>query len=91
MAAFQVTTEDLNKLEILVQKIQELEARVHVLAGQEQKVRSELRDARAKAERDSLNLNRLKELFLDCLLRAKIPGFLPSDIVEMRPARSNAG
>jgi len=75
---------DLNKLEILVRKIQELEERVHVLAGQEQRVRSELRDARARAERDSVNLNRLKELFLDCLLRAKIPGFLGSDVVEMR-------
>ena len=76
---------DLNKLEVLVQKIQELTLRVHDLAGQEQKIRSELREARAKAERDTINLTRLKELFLDCLLRAKIPGFLPNDIVEMRP------
>jgi hypothetical protein len=75
---------DLNKLEALVRKIQELEERVHILAGEEQKIRSELRDARAKAEKDTVNLNRLKDLFLDCLLRAKIPGFLPSDVVEMK-------
>lgn len=75
---------DLNKLEVLVRKIQELEERVHVLVGAEQKTRSELREARAKAEKDTINLTRLKELFLDCLLRAKIPGFLSNDVVEMR-------
>ncbi len=66
-SALQQQLLDLNKLEILVQRI-----------------RSELKDARERAERDTQNLSRLKELFIDCLLHAKIPGFLPDDIVEMK-------
>lgn len=48
------------------------------------KTRSELKEARERAEKDTQNLSRLKELFIDCLVRAKIPGFLPDDIVEMK-------
>jgi chromosome segregation ATPase len=47
---------DLEKLEVLVRKIQELLERVHILSGEEQKVRSELREAREKAEKDTITL-----------------------------------
>lgn len=76
---------DLNKLEVLVQKIGELTERATRLAAEEQTIRAKLKEARAQAEKDTRNLGRLKTLFLDSLLRAKIPGFLPSDIVEMKP------
>jgi rRNA maturation endonuclease Nob1 len=75
---------DLKKFEVLVQKISELTQHVHSLITDEQKIRSELREARTRAEQDTQNLSRLKHLFLDCLLRAKIPGFFRDDVVEMK-------
>lgn len=84
-AALQQQLMDLKKLEILAQKIHDLEQKVHTLAGEEQRIRSELKEARASAERDTENLTRLKSLFLDCLLQAKIPGFLANDVIEMKP------
>ena len=75
---------DLKKLELLTRKITDLEQRVHILAGEEQRIRSELKEARTRAERDTENLTRLKSLFLDCLLKARIPGFLASDVIEMK-------
>ena len=76
---------DLNKLEALVQRMTDLSRKSDSLFAEEQRIRSALREARTLAEKDTNNLGRLKTLFLDCLLRAKIPGFFPSDIVEMRP------
>lgn len=83
-SALQQQLLDLNKLEILVQRIAELSERGQILVVKEKKIRSELKDARGRAERDTKNLDRLKLLFIDCLLRSKIPGFLQDDIVEMR-------
>lgn len=76
---------DLNRLDVLVRRIAELSERASKLLVAEQEIRSQLKEARTDAEKDTDNLKRLKELFLDCLLRAKIPGFLPTDIVEMKP------
>jgi|GEM_PF-27755 len=75
---------DLKKLEALIRRIAELSERADNLVANEQKIRSQLKDARKLAEKDAKNLNRLKALFLDCLLRAKIPGFQQDDIVEMK-------
>jgi len=83
-SALQQQLLDLNKLEVLVQQIAELSEREQDLAADEQRIRAELKDARERAERDTQNLNRLKQLFIDCLLRAKIPGFFSDDIVEIR-------
>jgi hypothetical protein len=83
-SALQQQLLDLKKLEVLVQKIGELTQRVHSLIAEEQRIRSELKEARTRAEQDTQNLTRLKSLFLDCLLRAKIPGFFPDDVVEMK-------
>lgn len=83
-SALQQQLLDLNKLEVLVQRIAELSDREQTLAVEEKQIRSELKDARERAERDTQNLNRLKQLFIDCLLRSKIPGFFADDIVEMR-------
>ncbi len=75
---------DLNKLEVLVHRIAELSEREQTLAEEEKRIRSELKDARLGAEKDTKNLNRLEELFIECLLRAKIPGFFANDIVKIR-------
>jgi len=83
-SALQQQLLDLNKLEVLVQQIAELSEREQSLAADEQRIRAKLKDARERAERDTQNLNRLKQLFIDCLLRAKIPGFFSDDIIEIR-------
>jgi hypothetical protein len=54
------------------------------LVGEESGLRAELRQARESAERDSASLDKLKTLFLDCLLRAGVPGIRDNDRVEMR-------
>lgn len=84
-SALQQQLLDLNKLEVLVKRITELSTMAHNLTTDEQKIKSELKDARERAEKDIYNLDRLKFLFIDCLLHAKIPGFLPNDVIEMRP------
>jgi len=75
---------DLEKLEQLGRKIIELRADAEKLSEGEMTVRATLKLARTAAEKDIGNLKRLKDLFLDCLIRSKIAGFLPSDIVEIR-------
>jgi len=83
-AALQQQLLDIKKFEILVQRIAELTKKFESLSVEEQRIRSELKAARDRAEKDTQNLSRLKILFLDSLLRAKIPGFFPDDIVEMK-------
>ena len=51
------------------------------IVGQEAKVRLALRDAKTAAEEDETNLDELKNLFLDCLLRAEVPGISAKDQV----------
>lgn len=84
LSALQQQLLDLNKLEVLVRRIAVLSQRVQTLTSEEQQIRLKLKDSRVHAERDTQNLDRLKKLFLGCLLRAKIPGFFPDDFVEMR-------
>lgn len=57
------------------------------IAGQEQRLRSELKEARTAAESDESNLDKLKTLFLDCLVRAGVPGITTDDRVEI-PTRT---
>lgn len=47
------------------------------------RLRAALGEARTAAERDTRNLRRLQELFLDCLLRARLPGFSSADAVTI--------
>ena len=84
-SALQQKLLDLGNMEVLVRQMADFSRKLHDLATTEQGIRSELKDARQRAEKDTQNLARLKRLFLDCLLKAKIPGFLPDDIVEMKP------
>lgn len=53
------------------------------LEGKERSLRAELKTARAAAESDDSNLERLKRLFLDCLLRSGVPGITPRDTVRI--------
>jgi hypothetical protein len=75
--------EDLRQFEALANKIERLQKESVRLAGREAEIRAELKIARAKAEEDTSNLDLLKTLFLDCLLRSRLHGFLPDDFVEI--------
>jgi hypothetical protein len=83
-AAIRQQLSDLSRIEILVQRIGELNERVERLIVEERTTRSVLKEAREKAEKDTQNLSRLKSLFLDCLLRSKLSGFYNDDCVEMK-------
>jgi hypothetical protein len=74
---------DLRQIEALATKIEKLQNESIRLAGREAEIRAELRIARAKAEQDTSNLDLLKTLFLECLLRSRLHGFLADDFVEI--------
>lgn len=74
---------DLRQVEALANKIERLQKESIRLAGREGEIRAELKIARAKAEQDTSNLDLLKTLFLDCLLRSRLHGFLEDDFVEI--------
>lgn len=75
---------ELDKLRVLPQKVSEQLARADQLGNEEKQLRRELIEARQAAERDTKNLRRLEELFLDCLVRSRIPGFTLRDEVQIR-------
>ncbi len=67
---------------------QMLEAQRDKLASilaNETRLRGVLRQARQNAEKDSSNLDTLRSLFLDCLVRAGVPGISEKDEVEISP------
>jgi len=74
---------DLRQVEALANKIERLQKESIRLAGREGEIRAELKIARAKAEQDTSNLDLLKTLFLNCLLRSRLHGFLADDFVEI--------
>ncbi|WP_407166582.1 hypothetical protein [Bradyrhizobium sp. ORS 111] len=65
---------------------QMLEAQRQRVAGiqaQESKLRGQLKEAREAAEKDATNINTLRQLFLDCLVRSEVPGVTSDDVVEI--------
>ncbi|MCC7137791.1 MAG: hypothetical protein IT460_05110 [Planctomycetes bacterium] len=56
------------------------------LVEKEADIRKRMASLRAKAEADLRSLKRLGDLFKDCLLRARIPGFAAEDVVRLRPS-----
>ena len=69
----------------LTSKVDELYKQSSELEAHESELRRALKEARAAAEGDTTNLRALEELFLDCLLRAKISGFTSDDHVAIMP------
>jgi hypothetical protein len=84
-AALLQEAENLAGLMRLPQMVEAERVKLVEIAGQEQRLRAELREARAAAESDETNLGRLKDMFLDCLVRAGVPGITVGDRVEIRP------
>lgn len=65
---------NLELLVILPKKLAELSGNAIATEVEEKRVRKDLEEARKGAESDLTNLTRLQELFLDSLLKAKVPG-----------------
>jgi AAA domain len=75
-----------DSLEAMVRFPQMLEAqrqKVNNVQAQEIGLRSRLKEAREAAEKDATNINTLKDLFLDCLVRSEVPGIKANDSVEI--------
>jgi len=71
------------KLIKLPQKVRDLKKRAAETQVDEVQIRKDLEDARKGAESDVTNLSKLKDFFLDCLLRSKLQGFTEHSIVEI--------
>lgn len=84
-AAFSQELAYLRRIKVLPTRVDNLRIQSDSLASEESAIRRELKSVREAAEQDLSNLQKLKDLFLDCLIRAKVPGFEPSDIVQMTP------
>lgn len=84
MASLEQEISELDRLKRLPRKVDESYASANLLLVREEQIKRELKDARSKAERDTTNLKLLESLFLDCLLRSKIPGFDNADRVSIQ-------
>jgi hypothetical protein len=73
----------LERLRILPARVEILKKKVDALKAREIELRRQLREAREVAEKDLTNVRLLAELFLDCLVRAGLPGFTAEDIVSL--------
>lgn len=74
----------LERLRALPRAVADQLRKAEQIAAEEGGLRRELREAQAAAERDAGNLRQLERLFLDCLVRSRIPGFTRDDVVEIR-------
>ncbi len=84
-AALEQEAANLRRLIRLPRKVQELFALASQYEGEETDVRRRLNEAREAAEADQGNVRRLERLFLDCLVRARVPGISADARVEIRP------
>ncbi|MEI7847563.1 MAG: hypothetical protein WCK35_17305 [Chloroflexota bacterium] len=66
-------------------KVDELYKKASDLEAREIELRRTLKEARATAEGDTRNLVELGNLFLDCLLRARLSGFTSDDHAAIKP------
>ena len=69
----------------LPRKVRELLRNAEEMRAEERIIREELDRTREAAERDQTNLRRLEDLFLDCLVRAQLPGVQDDWKVEILP------
>ena len=75
----------LRQLALFLERAAALQKQADADAIKESDVRSKLKEAREDAEKDTSNIKKLTELFADCLIKARLPGFSVSDAVEMKP------
>ncbi|TDL67425.1 hypothetical protein E2R56_19730 [Rhodococcus qingshengii] len=73
----------LHKLLPLTNQVQELQDKADNLSVDEERLKRELKEAREKAEKDNTNLEELKSLFFDNLVKVGLPGVNQNDIVSI--------
>jgi hypothetical protein len=83
-AFLEKSIEDLRKWKVLPQKVKEQEKKADEYLLEEVRIKRELKELRQAADQDLGNLRRLEDLFLDCLVRAKVPGYSSNDKVEIQ-------
>lgn len=74
----------LERLALLPAAVEDQVQEARKLENEEALLRTRLREVRELAERDNGNLKLLEDLFLDCLIRARVPGINPDDKVTIR-------
>jgi len=74
---------DLKRLVLLPRKVQELFQQADELQGQEVTIRRRLEAGRSGAEADMSNVRKLEAYFLDCLVRAQMPGVSGENVVTI--------
>ena len=84
-AGYQQEERYLEKLAAFPRRAEDLRQESDKLQAEEQRIRRDLREAREAAERDTANVRRLAQLFAECLVRAKLPGFTTRDKVTIDP------
>lgn len=82
-AALLQQAESVSALLRLPRMVDEQRTQIAKIESQEKSIRSELKEVRKEAESDDSNLDQLKKLFLDCLVRAGVPGIATDDRVEI--------
>lgn len=73
----------LERLRILPARVETLKKKADALQARGIELKLQLREAREAAEKDLTNVRLLGDLFLECLVRAKLPGFTAEDIVSL--------
>ncbi len=84
LAGLEQEVQYLERLRVLPAKVSFLRDSADRLAGQERRIREELRGTRDAAEKDTRNIRLLANYFLDCLVKARLPGFTSDDMVEIK-------
>lgn len=74
----------LQELKALPRQVEDQRTRADEVRVREDAIKHDLVTVRAAAERDSKNLRTLERLFVDCLVKAELPGFEEGDDVEIK-------
>jgi hypothetical protein len=82
-AALLQEADSLAGLVVLARAVEQQRDEIADIEKRAKACRERLKTAKEEAERDAQNIDRLKELYLDCLLRARVPGFKADDVVTI--------
>jgi hypothetical protein len=84
-AALQAELQSIKWLLRLPQLLQQQREALAEIIAREQATREALKEVRAKAEADRTSLDQFARYFLDCLVRAGVPGITHHDRLELEP------
>lgn len=82
-ASLQQEASSLSSLSTISQMVEVQKESIAKIETRERMLRDELKTAKAAAENDTTNLELLKDFYLDCLLRARVPGITDDDLIDI--------